>query len=108
MGRSAARGLLSMPDQIISPPHSVEDYESGVKPTWCPGCGDFGVLNAVYNSLRTKGYAPEDVVLVSGIGCSSRLPFFSSTYGFHTIHGRSMPIATGIKVGNPRLKVLAL
>ena len=100
-----------MPDQLITPSTSertVEDYKSGVKPTWCPGCGDFGVLNAVYNSLRTKGYAPQDVVLVSGIGCSSRLPFFSSTYGFHTIHGRSMPIATGIKVANPRLKVLAL
>jgi 2-oxoglutarate/2-oxoacid ferredoxin oxidoreductase subunit beta len=88
--------------------HTVEDYKSGTKPTWCPGCGDFGVLNAVYNSLRAKGYQPEDVVLVSGIGCSSRLPFFSSTYGFHTVHGRTMPIATGIKVANPSLKVLAL
>src|SRR5437867_866265 len=97
-----------MPDQIISPDRTVEDYKSGVKPTWCPGCGDFGVLNAVYNSLRAKGYAPQDVVLVSGIGCSSRLPFFSSTYGFHTVHGRTMPIATGIKVANPSLKVLAL
>ena len=97
-----------MPDQVISPEHTIEDYKSGVKPTWCPGCGDFGVLNAVYNSLRAKGYAPENVVLVSGIGCSSRLPFFSSTYGFHTVHGRTMPIATGIKVANPDLKVLAL
>jgi 2-oxoglutarate ferredoxin oxidoreductase subunit beta len=87
---------------------TIEDYKSGVKPTWCPGCGDFGVLNAVYNALRAKGYAPENVVLVSGIGCSSRLPFFSSTYGFHTVHGRTMPIATGIKVANPNLTVLAL
>ena len=87
---------------------TLEEYKSGVKPTWCPGCGDFGVLNAVYNALRVKGYAPENVVLVSGIGCSSRLPFFSSTYGFHTIHGRTMPIATGIKVANPNLTVLAL
>ena len=87
---------------------TVEDYKSDEKPTWCPGCGDFGVLNAVYNSLKVKGYAPQDVVLVSGIGCSSRLPFFSSTYGFHTVHGRTMPIATGIKVANPALKVLAL
>jgi 2-oxoglutarate/2-oxoacid ferredoxin oxidoreductase subunit beta len=97
-----------MPDQILTPDRTVEDYKSGVKPTWCPGCGDFGVLNAVYNSLRAKGYAPQDVVLVSGIGCSSRLPFFSSTYGFHTVHGRTMPIATGIKVANPNLRVLAL
>ena len=97
-----------MPDQVLTVEHTIEDYKSGVKPTWCPGCGDFGVLNAVYNSLRAKGYQPEDVVLVSGIGCSSRLPFFSSTYGFHTVHGRTMPIATGIKVANPNLKVLAL
>jgi 2-oxoglutarate/2-oxoacid ferredoxin oxidoreductase subunit beta len=101
-----------MPDQVLSTPaaseRTVEEYKSGVKPTWCPGCGDFGVLNAVYNALRAKGYAPENVVLVSGIGCSSRLPFFSNTYGFHTVHGRTMPIATGIKVANPQLKVLAL
>ncbi|HYW86826.1 MAG TPA: thiamine pyrophosphate-dependent enzyme, partial [Chloroflexota bacterium] len=97
-----------MPDNLSVAERSVEDYKSGVKPTWCPGCGDFGVLNAVYNSLKAKGYAPQDVVLVSGIGCSSRLPFFSSTYGFHTVHGRTMPIATGIKVANPSLKVLAL
>jgi len=97
-----------MSDQVVTVEHTVEDYKSGVKPTWCPGCGDFGVLNAVYNALKGKDYAPEDVVLVSGIGCSSRLPFFSSTYGFHTVHGRTMPIATGIKVANPRLKVLAL
>jgi 2-oxoglutarate/2-oxoacid ferredoxin oxidoreductase subunit beta len=87
---------------------TIDEYKSGVKPTWCPGCGDFGVLNAVYNALRARGYAPENVVLVSGIGCSSRLPFFSSTYGFHTVHGRTMPIATGIKVANPNLTVLAL
>src|SRR5689334_18858586 len=104
----AARRRRFMPDQVVIQEHSIEDYKSGVKPTWCPGCGDFGVLNAVYNSLRAKGYAPEDVVIVSGIGCSSRLPFFSSTYGFHTVHGRTMPIATGIKVANPSLKVLAL
>jgi 2-oxoglutarate/2-oxoacid ferredoxin oxidoreductase subunit beta len=101
-----------MPDQVLTSPttteRTVEEYKSGVKPTWCPGCGDFGVLNAVYNALRAKGYAPENVVLVSGIGCSSRLPFFSNTYGFHTVHGRTMPIATGIKVANPQLKVLAL
>ncbi len=87
---------------------SIEDYKSGEKPTWCPGCGDFGVLNAVYNALRAKNYDPKDVVLVSGIGCSSRLPFFASTYGFHAVHGRTMPIATGVKIANPDLKVLAV
>lgn len=96
-----------MPESVVLE-RTIDEYKSGVKPTWCPGCGDFGVLNAVYNALRAKGFDPKDVVLVSGIGCSSRLPFFSSTYGFHTIHGRTMPIATGIKVANPGLKVLAL
>ncbi|TAK25961.1 MAG: 2-oxoacid:ferredoxin oxidoreductase subunit beta [Chloroflexota bacterium] len=87
--------------------HSVVEYKSGEKPTWCPGCGDFGVLNAVYNALAAKGYNSKDVVCVSGIGCSSRLPYFMATYGFHTIHGRAMPVATGIRVANPDLKVLA-
>ena len=86
----------------------VEEYKSEEKPTWCPGCGDFGVLNALYNAMRNKGWDPKDIVLVSGIGCSSRLPFFSATYGFHGVHGRTMPIATGIKVANPDLKVLAV
>lgn len=94
--------------ETVAAERSIEDFKSGTKPTWCPGCGDFGVLNAVYNALKVQGYAPQDVVLVSGIGCSSRLPFFSSTYGFHTVHGRTMPIATGIKTANPDLKVLVL
>jgi len=92
--------------EIIAAP-KLEDYKSAEKPTWCPGCGDFGVLNAVYNALLAKGYNSKDVVCISGIGCSSRLPYFMSTYGFHSIHGRAMPVATGIKVGNPELKVLA-
>ncbi|HUE75883.1 MAG TPA: 2-oxoacid:ferredoxin oxidoreductase subunit beta [Chloroflexota bacterium] len=96
-----------MSENIALVERNVEDYKSAEKPTWCPGCGDFGVLNAVYNSLLTKGYNAKDVVCVSGIGCSSRLPYFMSTYGFHTIHGRAMPVAAGIKVANPKLKVLA-
>jgi 2-oxoglutarate/2-oxoacid ferredoxin oxidoreductase subunit beta len=87
---------------------TIESYKSDEKPTWCPGCGDFGVLNALYNAVRAKGWDPKDIVLVSGIGCSSRLPFFANTYGFHTVHGRVMPIATGVRVANPELKVLAL
>lgn len=83
------------------------DYKSEVKPTWCPGCGDFGVLNATYNALKEKGLNPKDTVCVSGIGCSSRFPFFVNTYGFHTLHGRTMPVATGIRTANPDLKVLA-
>ena len=85
---------------------TVEEYKSDEKPTWCPGCGDFGVLNAVYRALRLKSFAPHEVVAVSGIGCSSRIPYFISTYGFHGIHGRTMPIATGVRVARPDLKTL--
>jgi 2-oxoglutarate ferredoxin oxidoreductase subunit beta len=97
-----------MPDSVQVLTKTIETYKSEEKPTWCPGCGDFGVLNALYNAVLKKGWEPKDIVLVSGIGCSSRLPFFVNTYGFHTVHGRVMPVATGVRVGNPDLKVLAL
>jgi 2-oxoglutarate ferredoxin oxidoreductase subunit beta len=97
-----------MPDGVAVKPLPLETYKSDEKPTWCPGCGDFGVLNGLYNAMRTQGLQTKDVVVVSGIGCSSRLPFFVSSYGFHGVHGRAMPIATGIKVANPGLKVLAM
>src|SRR5689334_4358142 len=86
----------------------LDVYKSDEKPTWCPGCGDFGVLNAVYNAMLTQGYDPAKTVVVSGIGCSSRLPFFSSTYGFHSVHGRLMPVATGVRLSNPDLNVIAV
>jgi 2-oxoglutarate ferredoxin oxidoreductase subunit beta len=94
--------------ETIALTHTLDDYKSSEKPTWCPGCGDFGVLNALYHAMREKNYEPKDVVLVSGIGCSSRLPFFVSTYGFHGVHGRAMPIATGVKVARPELNVIVL
>jgi len=97
-----------MPDSVQVITKTIETYKSDEKPTWCPGCGDFGVLNALYNAVLKKGWEPKDIVLVSGIGCSSRLPFFVNTYGFHTVHGRVMPVAIGVRVGNPDLKVLAL
>ncbi len=97
-----------MSDNAAVVEKTVDDYKSNEKPTWCPGCGDFGVLNAVYNGLRLKGYDTKDVVCVAGIGCSSRFPFFVSSYGFHGVHGRAMPIATGVKAANPSLTVLAL
>jgi 2-oxoglutarate ferredoxin oxidoreductase subunit beta len=87
---------------------TIEEYKSDEKPTWCPGCGDFGVLNAAYNAMREKGFDPKDIVVVSGIGCSSRIPFFVATYGFHGVHGRTMPIATGLKVARPELQVLVM
>ena len=84
----------------------ADDFKSEVKVTWCPGCGDFGVLNATYKALAEQNYDTKDVVVVSGIGCSSRFPFFVSTYGFHGVHGRALPIATGIKMSRPELEVL--
>jgi 2-oxoglutarate ferredoxin oxidoreductase subunit beta len=92
---------------VTAVPAKQYGYKGAEKPTWCPGCGDFGVLNAVYAAMRQNGYNPKDVVCVSGIGCSSRLPFFVTSYGFHGLHGRAMPIATGIKAANPELTVIA-
>lgn len=97
-----------MSDSAVVVERPIEDYRSESKPTWCPGCGDFGVLNAIYNALGGKGYDPKDVVIVSGIGCSSRLPFFVSTYGFHSVHGRTMPVATGLRTTLPDVPVVVV
>ena len=83
-------------------------YRSEHKPTWCPGCGDFGVLNALYKAMADLQVRSENFVIVSGIGCSSRLPEFVNSYGFHSVHGRLLPIATGIKLARPELEVLAV
>ena len=77
-----------------------------MKPTWCPGCGDYGVLAGITQALAEVGWEPENVVAVSGIGCSSRFPFFLSTYGFHSIHGRAVPVAIGVRIARPDLKVV--
>ena len=87
---------------------TVKDYKSGDKPVWCPGCGDFGVLTATYKALAALQLAKDQVVVVSGIGCSSRTPYFMSTYGFHGVHGRALPIATGMKLANPELTILVM
>ena len=86
----------------------AKDYKSHVKPTWCPGCGDFGVLASLYQAMARLELDPTNTVVVSGIGCSSRLPFFVQTYGFQTAHGRVLPVATGIKIANPDLTVIAV
>lgn len=84
------------------------EYKSNVKPTWCPGCGNYAVLNALLSAFSDLDIVPDDTVIVSGIGCSSRLPFFTNTYGFHSIHGRALPLATGIKVANPKRTVVTV
>ncbi len=83
-------------------------YKTKIEPVWCPGCGDFGVLQALCNALSAKEVDPKNLVFVSGIGCSGRLPPYIKGYGFHTVHGRVLPIATGVKVANPDLTVLAV
>jgi 2-oxoglutarate/2-oxoacid ferredoxin oxidoreductase subunit beta len=80
--------------------------KSDTKPTWCPGCGDFGVVAAVEGALKRLAIPSQNVVIVSGIGCSSNLPHFLSSYGFHGIHGRSLPVAEGIRWANHGLTVI--
>jgi 2-oxoglutarate ferredoxin oxidoreductase subunit beta len=85
---------------------TVKDYKADLKPVWCPGCGDFGVVASVYQALTTLGLDPDQTVIVSGIGCSSRIAGYVNTYSFNTIHGRALPIATGVKLANPELTVI--
>jgi len=84
----------------------VKDYKSDIRVVWCAGCGDYGVLNSVQKAFASQKLDPNNTVAVSGIGCSSRLPYFLTTYGFHSLHGRALPVATGIKLANPDLKVV--
>lgn len=84
------------------------DYKTERKPIWCPGCGDFGVLASLYKAFAELKIEPHQAVTVSGIGCSGRFPGFISSYGLHTVHGRALTVATGVKVGNPNLHVIAL
>ena len=85
---------------------TATDFKSAYKPIWCPGCGDFTVLSSVAKALATMGVAPKDCAVVSGIGCSSRIPAYTTCYGFHGVHGRSLAVATGLKVARPDLQVL--
>jgi 2-oxoglutarate/2-oxoacid ferredoxin oxidoreductase subunit beta len=84
---------------------AAKDYASDQEVRWCPGCGDYSILKAVHRALADAQADPATTVFVSGIGCSSRLPYYVETYGFHTIHGRAPAIATGVKLANPELDV---
>ena len=84
--------------------YTVQDYKSG-QPRWCPGCGDHAFLNSLHKAMAELGVAPHNIAVISGIGCSSRLPYYVNTYGFHTIHGRDAAVATGAKVANPNLTI---
>ena len=81
-------------------------FKSGTKPIWCPGCGDYSVLSSITKAFAMLALKPEETVVVSGIGCSSRIPAYTSCYGFHGVHGRALAAATGVKLARPELTVL--
>jgi 2-oxoglutarate ferredoxin oxidoreductase subunit beta len=83
-----------------------KDYKSDIKPVWCPGCGDFAVLNAITKALAFKELPREEVAMITGIGCSSRIAAYTSVYGFHGVHGRALAVAAGLKAARPELTVL--
>ncbi|MCX8997450.1 thiamine pyrophosphate-dependent enzyme [Rhizobiaceae bacterium BDR2-2] len=99
---------LTMERPAEKPAFEPLDFQSGATPIWCPGCGHYGVLSALEHALAMHGRPPHDIVLVSGIGCSSRLPAYTSCYGFHGVHGRALPFATGLKLARPDLEVIAV
>ncbi len=103
MTESATQCLLKMFDEE----HSLDDYK-GNTPRWCSGCGDNAILASVQRLCRDEQLPPEKTVFVSGIGCSSRFPHYMNTYGFHGLHGRALPVAEGIKVRRPDLKVFVI
>ena len=84
---------------------TFKDFETDQEVRWCPGCGDYSILKAVQRTLASINARPENTVFVSGIGCSSRLPYYIESYGFHTIHGRAPAVATGVKLANPDVDV---
>lgn len=90
---------------MTSVSYSRDDFASKADIRWCPGCGDYAILAAVQKTLAELGLPPEKHVFVSGIGCSGRLPYYMNTYGYHTIHGRALPVATGIKALRDDLSV---
>jgi 2-oxoglutarate ferredoxin oxidoreductase subunit beta len=85
--------------------HQAKDYKSDQYVRWCPGCGDHALLNCLYKAMAELDILPYMTAVVSGIGCSSRLPYYMNTYGFHTIHGRGAAVATGVKTAKPELSV---
>jgi 2-oxoglutarate ferredoxin oxidoreductase subunit beta len=88
------------------PAARAQDFRSEVDPIWCPGCGDHAVLLSVTTALAESGIARENIAFISGIGCSSRIPAYTNVYGFHSVHGRALPVATGVKLARPDLTVL--
>lgn len=94
--------------QVCPQQLTLKDFKSSVEPIWCAGCGDFAVLQALQRALAEIGRPPHEVAVVSGIGCSSRLPAYTTAYGFHGVHGRALPVATGLKLARPDLEVITV
>ena len=92
-------------NEMTSITTTLKDWETDQEVRWCPGCGDYAILKAVQRTMPQIGADPAKTVFVSGIGCSSRFPYYMETYGFHTIHGRAPAVATGVKLANPELDV---
>lgn len=86
---------------------TFKDFRNDVKPNWCPGCGDYSVQAAIQRAAANAGLEPDNMAVISGIGCSGRISGYLNTYGFHGIHGRALPIAQGVKMANRDLKVIA-
>ncbi|MCD5140634.1 MULTISPECIES: 2-oxoacid:ferredoxin oxidoreductase subunit beta [Mammaliicoccus] len=86
---------------------TFKDFRNNVKPNWCPGCGDFSVQAAIQKAAANVGLEPEEVAIITGIGCSGRLSGYVNSYGVHSIHGRSLPLAQGVKMANKDLTVIA-
>ncbi len=87
------------------PPLTRKDFQTDQEVRWCPGCGDYAILAAVQSVFPELGVRRENFVVISGIGCSSRFPYYMNTFGFHTIHGRAPAVATGVKIAHPELEV---
>ncbi|WP_026581801.1 2-oxoacid:ferredoxin oxidoreductase subunit beta [Bacillus sp. J33] len=85
---------------------TLKDYRMDIKPNWCPGCGDFSVLAAIQKSAVNLNIEPEDMALISGIGCSGRISGYVNVYSMHTMHGRALAVAQGVKIANPDLHVI--
>src|SRR3990170_2908253 len=97
---------MSNKDHITPlPALSSKDFQTDQDIRWCPGCGDYSILKQVQTIMPELGVKPENLVFVSGIGCSSRFPYYMDTYGLHSIHGRALPVACGLKASRPGLSV---